>query len=238
MDNLKECSVIPTVPVFQFPHARGGEGKAACRGGRGGGGVLTVGGRASGGGAAPAVGKTAIQARGSSTRGLGSCGEVDGCKGGAGGGGGRARLLRAHALPVHSGLALASANLKLAALCPLVARIPPPSSAGLNDCVEAIALAGRLRGVEQAVGLEVLWRVDDKLTWLSAAMTDKDTCADGLWPWNSALASVSAELRARVRRAKQYTSIALALVNMLIETLRAQNVHGHMRPAQRLVLQQ
>ena len=147
------------------------------------------------------------------------------------------RLCRAglapHAASVHSSparLAVASANLTLAALGALAARIPPPGpgapsgSGALGDCAEAVASAAdqaaraaeRLRGVEQAVGLEVLWRVDDALTWLSAAMTDEDTCADGLWPRESAPAPVRAELRARVRRAKQYTSIALALVNMLV----------------------
>ncbi|PAN48942.1 hypothetical protein PAHAL_9G414000 [Panicum hallii] len=140
------------------------------------------------------------------------------------------RLCRAgltpHAASVHSSharLALASANLTLAALGALAARIPPPSSGALSDCAEAVASAAdqaaraaeRLRGVEHAVGLEVVWRVDDALTWLSAAMTDEDTCTDGLWPRKSAPAPVRAELRARVRRAKQYTSIALALVNML-----------------------
>ncbi|RLN42987.1 21 kDa protein-like [Panicum miliaceum] len=140
------------------------------------------------------------------------------------------RLCRAglvpHAASVHSSharLALASANLTLAALGTLAARIPPPGPGALGDCAEAVASAAdqaaraaeRLRGVEQAVGPEVLWRVDDALTWLSAAMTDEDTCADGLWPRKYAPAPVRAELRARVRRAKQYTSIALALVRML-----------------------
>lgn len=128
----------------------------------------------------------------------------------------------------HARLALASTNLTLAALDALAARIPPPpaSSGGgaLGDCAEVVASAAdqaaraaeRLGGVEQAVGLEVLWRVDDARTWLSAAMANEDTCADGLRPRGSAPATVRAELRDRVRRAKQYTSISLALVSMLV----------------------
>ncbi|TKV95351.1 hypothetical protein SEVIR_9G358100v4 [Setaria viridis] len=129
----------------------------------------------------------------------------------------------------HARLALASANLTLAALDALAARIPRPGSGGassgaLRDCAELVASAAdqaaraaeRLRGVERAVGFEVTWRVDDARTWLSAAMTNEDTCADGLCPRKSAPAPVRAELRARVRRAKQYTSIALTLVNMLV----------------------
>ncbi|CAN6300403.1 unnamed protein product [Urochloa humidicola] len=151
------------------------------------------------------------------------------------------RLCRAglapYAAAVHSSharLALASANLTLSAIDALAARIPPSSSGGassgaLGDCVEAVAAAAdqasraaeRLRGVEQAVGIELIWRVDDARTWLSAAMTNEDTCADGLRPRKSAPAPVRAELLARVRRAKQYTSIALALVNMLVSNPRS-----------------
>jgi pectinesterase inhibitor-like protein len=128
----------------------------------------------------------------------------------------------------HARLALASANLTLATLNALAARIPSPSpgsgTGALSDCADAVAsaedqatrAAERLGGVEQAVGPELLWRVNDALTWLSAAMTYEETCADGLGPRESAPASMRAELRARVRRAKQFTSIALALVNMLV----------------------
>jgi hypothetical protein len=63
--------------------------------------------------------------------------------------------------------------------------------------------------------------VDDALTWLSATMTYEETCADGLGHRESAPAPVRAELRARVRRAKQYTGIALALVNILVTNPRS-----------------
>lgn len=129
----------------------------------------------------------------------------------------------------HARLAVASANLTLAALGAVAARLPSPgsnvsSSHALGDCAEAVELASdqtaraaeRLGGVEQAAGPDVLWRVDDALTWLSAAMTYEDTCADGLSSRKSAPAPVRAELRARVRRAKQHTSIALALVHILV----------------------
>ena len=137
----------------------------------------------------------------------------------------------------HARLALASANLTVAALDALAARIPSPSpgsgsgSGALSDCADAVAsaedqaarAAERLGGVEQAVGgrPELLWRVDDALTWLSAAMTYEDSCADSLGPRNSAPAPVRAELRARVRRAKQFTSISLALVNILVSNSRS-----------------
>lgn len=134
----------------------------------------------------------------------------------------------------HARLAVASANLTAGTINSLGGRIPSPSTTGttespagaLGDCAEAVAsaadlaarAAGRLDGVEQGVGPEVLWRVRDAQTWLSAgaAMTYEDTCADALRPAASAPTPVRAELRAGVRRAMQHTSIALALVHMLI----------------------
>lgn len=112
-------------------------------------------------------------------------------------------------------------------------RIPSPSTTGTTESPPARSAtaprpwrrrptwrraAGRLDGVEQGVGPEVLWRVRDAQTWLSAgaAMTYEDTCADALRPAASAPTPVRAELRAGVRRAMQHTSIALALVHMLI----------------------
>uniref|UniRef100_A0A0E0KG91 Pectinesterase inhibitor domain-containing protein n=1 Tax=Oryza punctata TaxID=4537 RepID=A0A0E0KG91_ORYPU len=132
----------------------------------------------------------------------------------------------------HARLAVASANLTLGTINSLGGRIPSSSSTtespsgALSDCAEAVASAAdlaaraaeRLDGVEQAVGPEVLWRVRDAQTWLSAAMTYEDTCADALRPATSAPTPVRAELRAGVRRAMQHTSIALALVHMLIRT--------------------
>uniref|UniRef100_A0A0D9XIG1 Pectinesterase inhibitor domain-containing protein n=1 Tax=Leersia perrieri TaxID=77586 RepID=A0A0D9XIG1_9ORYZ len=129
-------------------------------------------------------------------------------------------------------LAVASANLTFDTITSLGGRIPSSSTAvssstgALQDCVEAVASAAglaaraaeRLGGVERAVGPEVAWRVSDARTWLSAAMTYEDTCADALRPARSVPSPVRAELRAGVRRAMQHTSIALALVHMLVRT--------------------
>ncbi|XP_052147366.1 pectinesterase inhibitor 9-like [Oryza glaberrima] len=135
----------------------------------------------------------------------------------------------------HARLAVPSANLTAGTINSLGGRIPSPSTTGttespdgaLGDCAEAVAsaadlaarAAGRLDGVERAVaGPEVLWRVRDAQTLLSVAMTYEGTCADALRPAASAPTPVRAELRAGVRRAMQHTSIALALVHMLIRT--------------------
>ncbi|RLN18689.1 hypothetical protein C2845_PM02G03380 [Panicum miliaceum] len=122
-------------------------------------------------------------------RGLRSRGEVEGRKGGEGRGGVRARLPRGPARglrPLQPRVPRAGLRQPQARGPWLAGRgIPPPSSGALSDCAEAIASAAdqaaraaeRLRGVKQAVGLEVLWHVDDALTWLNVAMTDEDTCA-------------------------------------------------------------
>ncbi|KAF0912119.1 hypothetical protein E2562_013014 [Oryza meyeriana var. granulata] len=155
-------------------------------------------------------------------------------------------LLRAHALPapIHGGalpytaafnsshvcLAVASANLSIGTINSLGGQIPSsttePSSGTLHDCAEAVASAAdlaahaaeRLDGVEQVIGPKVLWRVRDAQTWLSATMTYEDTCTDALRLARSAPSPVRAELHVGVCRAMPHTSIALALVHMLIRT--------------------
>ncbi|XP_066341526.1 pectinesterase 3-like [Miscanthus floridulus] len=59
------------------------------------------------------------------------------------------------------------------------------------------------------------WEVSNAKTWLSAAMANEGTCADGLVEAGAAAASSPAgkEVTAGVATAKQYTSNALALVN-------------------------
>ena len=59
------------------------------------------------------------------------------------------------------------------------------------------------------------WEVSNAKTWLSAAMANEGTCADGLVEAGAAAASSSAgkEVTAGVAAVKQYTSNALALVN-------------------------
>jgi len=59
------------------------------------------------------------------------------------------------------------------------------------------------------------WEVSNAKTWLSAAMANEGTCADGLVEAGAAAASLPAgkEVTAGVAAVKQYTSNALALVN-------------------------
>jgi pectinesterase inhibitor-like protein len=56
---------------------------------------------------------------------------------------------------------------------------------------------------------EVRWAISSAQTWLSAAMTNEATCADGLQP---AGAPASREVVTGIASTKEHTSIALALV--------------------------
>ncbi|WOL14198.1 hypothetical protein Cni_G22978 [Canna indica] len=100
-------------------------------------------------------------------------------------------------------------------------------AAALRDCADALGDAadqvGRttaeLRGLEALAGMEVAWRVSNALTWMSAALTNEDTCSDGFGEVPSAGAAdadLKSDMCRRVRRVKQYTSNALALVSGLV----------------------
>uniref|UniRef100_A0A1D1YAY6 Pectinesterase inhibitor domain-containing protein n=1 Tax=Anthurium amnicola TaxID=1678845 RepID=A0A1D1YAY6_9ARAE len=114
-------------------------------------------------------------------------------------------------------------------------RIDPRTTSALEDCEDSLGDAadltrqavGELGRLPAAEGPEVSWRVSNAQTWMSAALTNEDTCTDGfaeVAPGTAAgagpAAAVKADVCRRVRRAKQYTSNALALVNSLVGTRR------------------
>ncbi|MQL85036.1 hypothetical protein Taro_017558 [Colocasia esculenta] len=92
----------------------------------------------------------------------------------------------------------------------------------LQDCEETLGDGSDLTGqsiaelelLPSAKGTEVAWRVSNAQTWMSAALTNENTCVDGLTSASSS--AVKADVTRRVRQAGQYTSNALALVNLLV----------------------
>ncbi|MQM10724.1 hypothetical protein Taro_043620 [Colocasia esculenta] len=114
----------------------------------------------------------------------------------------------------------------------------------LKDCEESLGdaadltghAAGELGSLATAQGPEVAWLVNNAQTWMSAALTNEDTCVDGFAevppsatasgedlvaaPAPPGLPSLEEDVCGRVRQAKQYTSNALALVNSLVGTNR------------------
>jgi pectinesterase inhibitor-like protein len=99
--------------------------------------------------------------------------------------------------------------------------------AALTDCSELIGHATDLvtksekevTGLEGKIGSQVTRRIGNAQTWLSAAITDESTCADGFGDASGGTGdNVEQEVQKKVARAKQLTSNALALVNALVNS--------------------
>lgn len=130
-------------------------------------------------------------------------------------------------------LARAAANVSLArvrSLSFLIANLTRTSTsaarvaAALHDCKDSLEdatdqiqqSADEIGLLEAAGGQEVAWRVSNVQTWMSAALTNEDTCEDGFRGVRGSASPVKLDVCWRVRRAKRYTSNALALVNGLV----------------------
>lgn len=90
----------------------------------------------------------------------------------------------------------------------------------LLTCVETIQdaldnLHQSLRVMRRLSRGEFEDQMSDVLTWLSAALTDEDTCTDG---FEGVKGRAVETVRTKVRRASYFTSNALALVNKLATT--------------------
>lgn len=128
-------------------------------------------------------------------------------------------------------------NVTLARLKPLSVRMASlrhraalsPSYSGnggtptLKDCREFISHATDLvrnsekevTGLEEKVGPEVMWRISNAQTWLSAALTYEETCTD---EGSGETGEDVEQLCKNLERVKQLTSNALALVNCLVNS--------------------
>ncbi|KAJ8465704.1 hypothetical protein OPV22_028256 [Ensete ventricosum] len=100
-----------------------------------------------------------------------------------------------------------------------------PEAGALRDCADSLGdavdlarrTAGELCGLEaEAAGsAAAVWRMSNAQTWMSAALTDEDTCVDGFEEVGQE-SRAKADVCRRVWRVKQYTSNALALVNGIV----------------------
>ncbi|XP_022731355.1 21 kDa protein-like [Durio zibethinus] len=90
----------------------------------------------------------------------------------------------------------------------------------IKDCIEEMTESvdrlsksvKELKNMGQAKGQDLLWHVRNVETWVSAALTDENTCVDG-FAGRSMDGKVKDSIRARVINVAQVTSIALSLVN-------------------------
>ncbi|KAK8686435.1 hypothetical protein V6N13_125460 [Hibiscus sabdariffa] len=90
----------------------------------------------------------------------------------------------------------------------------------IKDCMEEMSegvdrlskSVQELKHMGQAKGQDFLWHISNVETWVSAALTDENTCFDG-FAGKALDGKIKASIRARVLNVAQVTSNALSLVN-------------------------
>ncbi|XP_045815709.1 21 kDa protein-like [Trifolium pratense] len=98
--------------------------------------------------------------------------------------------------------------------------IKPREYIAIQDCIENMgdsldSLSQSVRelgSIGHAVGEDFVWHMSNVQTWVSAAVTDDNTCLDG-FSGPSMKGNVKAAIKNRVVNVTQITSNALALVN-------------------------
>lgn len=90
----------------------------------------------------------------------------------------------------------------------------------VKDCIETMGdsvdrlgqSVKELGHLGRAVGEEFIWHMSNVQTWVSAALTDENTCMDGFAGKNMN-GNLKVAIRKRVNHVAQVTSNALALIN-------------------------
>ncbi|XP_057777502.1 pectinesterase inhibitor 11-like [Salvia miltiorrhiza] len=103
-----------------------------------------------------------------------------------------------------------------------LAEAEPRASSALRDCLSVFRDAvGQMRGsVKQmrrlsGAGEELRFQMSNVQTWMSAALTNEDTCTDGFE--GVADGALKADVCGRTVEVKEVTSNALALVNSFVD---------------------
>ena len=83
----------------------------------------------------------------------------------------------------------------------------------MGDTVDRLSKSiHELKHIGQAKGQDFLWHMSNVETWVSAALTDENTCLDG-FSGKALDGKVKASIKAQVVNVAQVTSNALALIN-------------------------
>ncbi|KAE8665110.1 putative Plant invertase/pectin methylesterase inhibitor superfamily protein [Hibiscus syriacus] len=95
--------------------------------------------------------------------------------------------------------------------------LKPREVAALQDCVEEISdsideIKRSVAEMDESGGKSFAFRISDIQTWVSAALTDDDTCMDG-FSENAIDGVVKDKLRTAIKKVAHLTSISLAIVN-------------------------
>lgn len=90
----------------------------------------------------------------------------------------------------------------------------------MNDCLENMGnsveeLRDSLKEMGHLKGKDLRLRVNDMQTWVSSALTDENTCMEGLPTTASMKVGVRGTIRGEIVKAVQLTSNALSLINGL-----------------------
>lgn len=84
----------------------------------------------------------------------------------------------------------------------------------ISDSVDRLSQSVRELGrMGRAAGEDFMWHMSNVQTWVSAALTDDNTCLDGFDGSAAMNGSVKAAIKDRIVNVAQVTSNALALVN-------------------------
>ncbi|OMO85836.1 Pectinesterase inhibitor [Corchorus capsularis] len=90
----------------------------------------------------------------------------------------------------------------------------------IKDCIEEMGdsvdrlskSVQELKRMGQAKGQDFIWHLSNVDTWVSAALTDENTCLDG-FAGRALDGKIKSSIRARILNVAQVTSNALSLVN-------------------------
>ncbi|KAK4362459.1 hypothetical protein RND71_017700 [Anisodus tanguticus] len=113
----------------------------------------------------------------------------------------------------------------------LISKVNDPGTvSALKDCISLfddalsqLNQSAELMSVGPGESALTVMKVNNMQTWISAAMTDQDTCLEGLDEMGSPLLG---EVKARVQNAKEYMSNTLAILNTLILLVIAEDCHS------------
>ncbi|OWM84063.1 hypothetical protein CDL15_Pgr009310 [Punica granatum] len=100
------------------------------------------------------------------------------------------------------------------------AHLSKREQAALNDCVEQLSdsideLSRTLGELQHLKGKTFRWQVSNAETWVSAALTNEDTCLDG---FDGVDGKVKTDVRHKITRVARLTSNALYMINRLDES--------------------
>lgn len=100
--------------------------------------------------------------------------------------------------------------------------------AALDDCVEQISdsvdeLSKTLRELKHLRGETFTWQMSNAETWISAALTNEDTCLDG---FDDVDGQVKSDVKRKITNVAKVTSNALYMINRLDESRQRPRLRG------------